>query len=126
MRDSDKFRSDLDAWESEVRDTPDSKSLERLRRLFYKDLTSLPENLLSDVFVDFLERWGSGSREGRQAALRWLSGAAALFSGDYEQAEFTHEDWVSIREAVSANADQMPLDLLTEILSRVLEARAIS
>ncbi len=125
MRDSDKFQSDLSAWESQAPDRPDTKSLDHLRRLFFKNAHGLPEPLLSDVFVDFLERWAQGGSEDRARAMRWLSGASALFSGDYDESGFAQEDWVAMREVVSANADQMPLDVLTEILSRVLDAKAI-
>lgn len=125
MRELDKFQSDLAHWEAQAPAQPDPKSLERLRSLFFRASGDLPDNLLSDIFVDFLERWGSGSPDERSAAVRWLSGAAGVLSGESDDAQFTRDDWVAIREAVSANADDMPLDLLTEILSRVLEAHAI-
>jgi hypothetical protein len=125
MRESDKFQSDLASWEAKAPANPDSKSLERLRSLFFRCSGGLPENLLSDVFTDFLERWGTGAPTERADAIRWLSGAAGLFSGEADCPQFSRDDWVAIREVVSANADEMPLDLLTEILSRVLDARAI-
>jgi len=125
MRETDKFQSDLANWEAKAPAQPDPKSLERLRSLFFHVSSGLPDNLLSDIFVDFLERWGSGSPAERSDAVRWLSGAAGVLAGDVDGAQFTRDDWVAIREVVSANADQMPLDLLTEILSRVLEAHAI-
>jgi hypothetical protein len=126
MKDVDKFLSDIARWKGAGPSGQDPAQLEALRRMFFEHLRAMPNDLLSDIFMDFLERYSKDGETGRARAIAWLSGIASLFSGEYDGTPFSSEDWESLRESVSANAGDMDIDLLTEIMSLILEHDALS
>jgi hypothetical protein len=126
MKDVDKFLSDIARWNGSGPNGQDPARLEALRRMFFEHLRSMPNELLSDIFMDFLQRYNADGEEGRSRALTWLSGVASLLAGEYDGTPFPHDDWESLRESVSANAGDMDIDLLTEIMSLILEHDALS
>jgi hypothetical protein len=123
MNQAEKFRSDLRRYEKPGAHGP--KELDELRAQFFHALPGLPKDLLSDAFMSFLERYRPEGEASRAAALDWLASVAELLSGQDGAASFSREDWIELREMVSANASDMPVDLLTEIMARVMEHGAL-
>lgn len=59
---------------------------------------------------------------GRKAAIAWLGAAVSLLSGCFTSGmDFPDEDWHEIREIISAEAENMDLDLLTSILTVIVD-----
>ncbi len=123
MQTSEKFRSDLGRWEAAS--AADRASMEELRAFFGRSLPGLPRELLGDAFQAFLERAGSPGQGDMSASLDWLAGVQSLLSGQYDGSPFSRADWKEIREMVSANAGEMDMDLLTDIMARVMEHGAL-
>jgi hypothetical protein len=123
MRESEKFRSDLRRWESKP--LGDGSSLEGLRAFFFRALPGMPRETLSDFFTSFLDRCRSGSGVFRPEDMDRLSGIASLLSGQYDGTLFSREEWIEIRDTVSASASEISLDDLTGIMALVLEHGAI-
>ena len=123
MQASEKFRSDLGRWESSS--AADRAAMEELRAFFGRSLPGLPRELLADAFQAFLERAGSPGPGGMAASLDWLAGMQSLLSGQYDGSPFSRADWEEIREMASANAGEMDVDLLADIMSRVMEHGAL-
>ena len=123
MKQAEKFMSDLRRYDKPGARGP--KELDELRSLFFRALPGLPQDLLSDAFTSFLERYRHESEASRSAALGWLAAVEALFSGEQGAAGLSREDWVELRDMVSANASDIPVDLLTEIMALVMENDAL-
>jgi hypothetical protein len=126
MKEVDKFLSGISRWQAQNADRAGPQQLESLRALFFGQLRAMPNDLLSDIFMDFLERYNSDSDASRARSLDWLSGVASLLSGEYDGTPFSKDDWESLRAAVSANAGDIDINLLTEIMALILEHDALS
>lgn len=121
MRTSDKLLSELDSWSSRNGPKAGPNELERLRGLVFAPLSAYPEDLLSEVFMSFLDRY----RRDGQAAVEWLGKVASLLMGEYDGLGLDDEDWSWLRELVSANAGYIPLETLTDLMSQVLDHGAL-
>jgi hypothetical protein len=121
MQKADKFRSDIDEWVRRSSKEPDELKLESLRRLFYRSLHGLPEELLAGTFLNFRDKYLDGKNCGAERALEWLGAVASLYLGEYDGTKFSREDWRDIRESVSSEAGEIDIELLTRIMELVME-----
>lgn len=120
MRDSDKFLSDLDAWERRHRgDISGRAALSDMSHLLSRLLTGLPAPLLSDLVQGFAAR--AQDQGGFSAASVWLGAVAALLSGEGGGEGLSREDWADLGQTVSANAELLDVDRLSDIMGLVLE-----
>ncbi|ULQ60894.1 hypothetical protein K7I13_06430 [Brucepastera parasyntrophica] len=56
------------------------------------------------------------------AAIDWLTNALALLSGEFtKEMDFPDADWMEIRDCITAEADNLDIDLLTSIMSVFVE-----
>ncbi len=131
MTDIDKFCSDADKLlertsRPDLRNHPGTslsefrKGLEQLFLSRARNYGELAENLAA-YRLDRLSG-SSGSTEEKRAAVNWLNQSFALLDGTFSaDMNFAAEDWEAIREIVSAEADTLDLDLLTALMSTILE-----
>ncbi len=130
MTDTDKFFSDADriasraakdqaigghAFEREFRD-----GMTRLFLSWTRDYAGIGDSLAEY----WLNRYGAdaANAEGRKGAIEWFGKVLALLSGSFpKDADFSDGDWAEIRDTVSAEADTLDLDVVTDILSVVVE-----
>lgn len=126
MTDTDKFNSDLDRLLSRAAApgamTPGAlaREMSRLFQINARDFGNLGE-ALSDYWT---ERYGPSlaQPEMRKPAADWLVHVYCLLSGCFEPAmDFPDDDWESIREIVSAEADDLDIQVLTEILTVIVD-----
>lgn len=117
MQATDKFRSDLDLALRRAGSSAEASRLEALRSHFYSSFRNVPEGTLADLFTAFLAKW----REGETKALDWLGGVGSLLLMDYDGTAFSKADWAEIREAVELEQGDIDLDLLTYVMTLVLD-----
>lgn len=130
MTDIDKFHSDADriaaraakdeacggrAFEREFRE-----GITRLFLSWTRDYAGVGDSLAE--YWDGRYGPSAANGEGRTAAVEWFGNALSLLSGNFpKDADFSDEDWAEIRDTVSAEADTLDLDIVTSILSVVVE-----
>ncbi|TFG78902.1 MAG: hypothetical protein E4H20_12370 [Spirochaetales bacterium] len=125
MQAIDKLKSDLDDWERRSTPSADMKALDGLRLSFSRTVGSVPEETISAIFTSFLGLYGSvGPRQGAKA-IEWLGGVGSLFLMDYDGTPFSKAEWEDIRELVTLDAGEIDMDVLSYILSVVMEHGAL-
>lgn len=106
---------------------PDEQIAGDIRDVLFVFLKDLPENLKHDIFnfyfEQFLEDESSEKSiyqlaEAPQAMIDFMTGQAADLD-----AEFTEEEWAMIREGINANADEMDMRLLNQLMSVLVEKK---
>ena len=120
MRPSDKLLSDLDDWDARSAKNTQNGRLDSLRSLLLRSLGGIPQDLVADV----VERWAELSREADDGkrARAWLDGVCLLLMMDYdEKTPLSREDWAQIREMVSAQAEDMDMDVVSYVMEHVLD-----
>jgi hypothetical protein len=96
---------------------------QELRRLFLswaRDYGNLGTDL-ADYWVSAYES-SLGTEEGRKNGVEWFGALLALLGGEFSPAmDFSHRDWEEIRDTVNAEADDMDIDLLSSIMTVIVE-----
>jgi hypothetical protein len=120
MRPSDKLLSDLDKWTDRSASGPESRRLESLRALLADSLRGIPPDLIADI----VERWAflSRSPDDAKRARAWVDAACLLLMMDYnDDPPLSREDWGQIRELVSAEAENMDMDIVSYVMEQALD-----
>lgn len=126
MTDIDKFYSDADrivARASAPGSTAQAKLAGELSRHFLvwaRDYGDIGADLASY----WNERYGAdlASDEARKAAVEWFASLLSLLAGQFSASmDFPDEDWEEIRNVISAEADGLDIDLLTSIMTVIVE-----
>jgi len=126
MTDIDKFFSDADrlvARASVPGSTTAAKLGSELSRMFLV-WTRDYGDIGTDLAAYWTERYGNTltTDAGRKSALDWFGAALALLSGCFgDTMNFTDEDWEEIRDIVSAEAENLDMDLLVSIMTIIVE-----
>jgi len=126
MTNIDKFYSDGDRLMSKA-GAPGSQDVKKLAaelsRLFLgwtRDFGELGANLSTywiDEYADTLS-----TAEGRKAAVEWFGALLALLSDCFTaDMNFSDRDWEEIRENVSAEAGDLDMDLVSSIMTVIVE-----
>lgn len=127
MTDIDKFYSDGERImkRAAAAQTGNKKIAEDLARLFqvaargYDVIAESLSNYWIATYADGL----SGENE-RKAAIEWFANVLALFDGEFmPDMDFEDRDWDEIRETVSAEAETLNLDVLTSIMTVIVERK---
>ena len=126
MTDLDKFYSDADrivARACGAGTFSAGKLAGELSRHFLvwtRDFGNIATDLASwwnEHYVETLE-----TDEGRKAAVDWFGSLLALLSGSFTpEMDFTNRDWEEIRDIISAEAENIDIDLLTSIMTIIVE-----
>jgi hypothetical protein len=92
--------------------------------VFLKDL---PDNLKHDIFNFYFDRYLDDENpdknlyqlaEGPMAMIDFMTGQAADLD-----AEFSEEEWALIKEGINANADDMDLRLLNQLMTVLVDKK---
>jgi len=121
MQPTDKFRGDLDSCLRRCGDAPEQRKIEALRAHFLSYFRALPQETLAALFATFVEK----RRADPERAMTWLSGVGSLLLMDYDGTPFDRGEWEEIREAVNLDSGEMDLDLLSYVMTEIVEHGAI-
>jgi hypothetical protein len=122
----DKFCSDADRLMARA-GKPEGPSGERLAaelsRMFLacaRDYGDLAPNLATYWIDEYAS--SLSAPEGRKAAVDWFSNLLALLEGSFaNEMDFSDRDWDEIRENVSAEAENLDMDLIASIMTVIVE-----
>jgi hypothetical protein len=119
MRETDKFRSDL---ERAARGRGGSRASEdSLRAFFFRSFPGVGEEAKSSLFASYLER----RRESEEKAADWLACVGSVLMMDYDGAELSAADWRELRDAVALEEEDLDIALLEYVMSLVLDHGAM-
>jgi hypothetical protein len=109
----------------------EGKSIEQtagdIRDVLFTFLKELPENLQHDIFNFYLDAYLDDESpdktlyqlaEAPLAMIDFMTGQVASVD-----AEFSEEEWEMIREGINANADDMDIRLLNQLMSVLVEKK---
>lgn len=122
MQEIDRFRKSLDSTLKRSGPSGEARRLEDLRRFFYGEFRSIPQEALEALFASFEQAWKA---QGQERALVWLGGVASLLLQDFDGTDFSREEWADIKESILLAQGELDLDLLTYILTLVLDHKAL-
>ena len=124
MQETDKFRTDLDAAIRRARKTAlgSAVDFEALRLFFYRYFRNAPEESLAAFFTTFLEKWEKDEAE----ATDWLASIGSILLMDYDGRPLSKADWQDIRESISLSAGEADLELLSYVMTLVVDHGAIN
>jgi hypothetical protein len=106
---------------------PEEKIASDIRDALFSFLKELPDNLKHDIFNFYLDRYLDDPAddksiyqlaEGPMAMIDFMTGQVASVD-----AEFSEEEWELIKEGINANADDMDLRLLNELMTVLVEKK---
>jgi hypothetical protein len=126
MTEIDKFFSDADriiARSSTPGNSSANKSGAELSRLFLASTRDFG-TLGTELANYWTERYSKNlaSNEDKKTAVDWLGSALALLFGCFTASmDFPDSDWAEIREIVSAEAENLDMDLLVSIMTIIVE-----
>lgn len=98
-----------------------------IRDVLFTFLKELPENLQHDIFNFYYDAYLDDESpdktlyqlaEGPRAMIDFMTGQVASVD-----AEFSDEEWEMIREGINANADDMDIRLLNQLMSVLVEKK---
>lgn len=106
---------------------PDEQIAGDIRDVLFVFLKELPENLKHDIFNFYFEKFLEDESpdksiyqlaEGPQAMIDFMTGQGADLN-----AEFSDEEWEMIKEGINANAEEMDLRLLNQLMTVLVEKK---
>ncbi len=122
MQETDKFRTDLDKAVKHARKLPGGPiDTEALRDFFYRSFADIPQDSLAAFFSRFLEK----NAEDEAKALDWLAAVASILLMDYNEQPLSAGDWREIRDDISLCSGEIDLDLLSYVMTLVVDHGAI-
>ena len=122
MRPSEKIRSDLDrTFVAAIKGGPSPRAAEQARRFVAGSLGFLPE----EVRAAILDSFGARAEADGAAAVAWLGVLCGIFLQDYDESPLAAADWEELRDIVNEGAGEMDIDLLTYVMSLVVDHGAL-
>ncbi len=121
MQAVDKLKRDLDSWFGQNSGKADNKAFDSLRTLYKRALGNVPESTVAAVYTTFLSFFASSGGRTGQNAIDWLGGVGSLLLMDYDGTEFSRPEWVEIREIVTIDSGDIDMDILSYVLTQVME-----
>lgn len=125
MQAIDKLKSDIDDWarRSGILSgaKADTKALDALRSTFGRAVGPVPQETLAAIFASFLSYFGADGPAGAARALDWLGGVGSLLLMDYDGTAFSRAEWEEIRDIMTLDSGEIDMEILSYILSQVME-----
>lgn len=123
MTNLDKYYSDADRLASRGANRPKDEFAKALVQLFsswsrdFEPIASALCGYWQGRYADTLD-----TEAGKTAAVEWFGSLLSLFYEDFPRdKDFADDDWEEIRDTVSAEAESLDMDLVTSILSVIVE-----
>jgi hypothetical protein len=99
----------------------------QIREVLFSFLKELPDNLKHDVFNFYFDKYLDDEAEdktlyqlaeGPMAMIDFMTGQVASVD-----AEFSEEEWEMIKEGINANAEEMDLRLLNQLMTVLVDKK---
>jgi len=99
----------------------------QIREVLFSFLKELPDNLKHDIFNFYLDRYLDDEAadksiyqlaEGPMGMIDFMTGQVASV-----EAEFSEEEWELIKEGINANAEEMDLRLLNQLMTVLVDKK---
>lgn len=126
MKDIDKFYSDADRLISRWR-AEGTGNTARLATSLLDHFAAYSRNA-GEIASQLAAYWAQTythtleTEEGRKAAVNWLGSLNALLSGEFDQnMGFPARDWDEIRDTINAEAENMDMGLLSDIMMIIVD-----
>lgn len=105
----------------------DEDIADEIREALFSFLKELPDNLKHDIFNFYYDRYVDDQNpeksiyqlaEGPMAMIDFMTGQVPS-----AEAEFSEEEWAMIKEGISANAEDMDLRLLNDLMTVLVDKK---
>ena len=74
----------------------------------------------------YIQKSPNLAEEPQKANIDWLANVIALIDGQLEPNQnFSKKDWAEINDIVNAEAEDLPLDVLSSIMSAIVERKVL-
>ena len=106
---------------------PEEQVAAQIRDVLFSFLKELPDNLKHDIYNFYLDRYLDDPAadksiyqlaEGPLAMIDFMTGQVATV-----EAEFSEEEWELIKEGINANAEEMDLRLLNQLMTVLVDKK---
>ena len=106
---------------------PDEDIADEIRDVLFSFLKELPDNLKHDIFNFYFDRFLDDVSpdktlyqlaEGPMGMIDFMTGQVASVD-----AEFSEEEWEMIKEGINANAEDMDLRLLNQLMTVLVDKK---
>lgn len=105
----------------------DEEIADDIREVLFSFLKELPDNLKHDIFNFYFDRYLDDEAEDK-SIYQLASAPTAMIdfmTGQVPstEAEFSEEEWAMIKEGISANAEDMDLRLLNQLMTVLVDKK---
>jgi len=110
-----------------VEGRPEHEIIEDIRDSLFSFLKELPDNLKHDIFNFYADRYLDDESEDKtvyqlaeapMAMIDFMNGQVPM-----TEVEFSEEEWEMIKEGINANAEDMDLRLLNQLMTILVEKK---
>ena len=103
-----------------------SRAIEQLFISYSRGLENIAEPLAEYWEQTNIQKSPKLGEEPQKANIDWLANVIALFDGQLEPDQnFSKKDWSEINDIVNAEAEDLPLDVLSYIMSTIVERKVL-
>ena len=103
-----------------------SRAIEKLFISYSRGLENITEPLAEYWEQTYIQKSPKLGEEPQKANIDWLANVIALFDGQLEPDQnFSKKDWAEINDIVNAEAEDLPLDVLSSIMSTIVERKVL-
>ena len=103
-----------------------SRAIEKLFISYNRGLENIAEPLAEYWEQTYIQKSPKLAEEPQKANIDWLANVIALFDGQLEPDQnFSKKDWAEINDIVNAEAEDLPLDVLSSIMSTIVERKVL-
>lgn len=90
------------------------------------DMPLLMHSLADHWFASYIERSACPESEPTDEHIEWLATALSFVAGDMESDQnFCKKDWAVIRDIVSAEAEDLPIDVLSGMMTILVSRKVL-
>lgn len=103
-----------------------SRAIEKLFISYSRGLECIAEPLAEYWEQTYIQKSTNLAEEPQKTNIDWLANVLALFDGQLEPDQnFSKKDWAEINDTVNAEAEDLPLDVLSSIMSTIVERKVL-
>ena len=103
-----------------------SRAVEKLFVSCSRGLECIAEPLAEYWEQTYIQKSTNIAEEPQKKNIDWLANVLALFDGELEpEQDFSKKDWTEISDTVNAEAENLPLEVLSSIMSTIVERKVL-